>query len=818
MTDYDSAYQNLIEFEKEYQTYKDSDLTESDTRSKILDKIIINVLGWTEHDINREGWVRAGFFDYEIGTANFHFVVEAKKNLTVFKLPKTGNEVKVKSIYKGNKDVIDQTRAYLFNRGLAYGVITNGAQFIISRFANTSGIDWQDEKCLFFKDFEDLKVNFDKFYDLLSKESISKYGRLKIIQTSNTGKTIVKDHSLKRRDQELVRNKISQHLIPIINKVFEEIYNIESLEGKKILESCYVQNEDVKKYNSELGNVFSDDPPNFDSRILPVQNTAETQKQLKSNIFDGGSNLPDPIILIGTAGAGKTTFIKYFSEVILSKKNKKNRPIVYLDFRLFTSQTIRDTKFIFKTILAQLENKYPELNLTKFNILKTIYKQGIIKKSEGTWSRLHDPERMDDAIAAYIEENQKDPISHLKAVTEYLLLKCNKRICVLFDNADQLNDEDQKEVFLLGNSINRNLNSIVLISLREGYFYKWRKKPPFNAYQSVVYHITAPPYKRVLQKRIQYIMNNFDFNAINVETDNKVVKFGEGSLQHLFKNLYDTLFASTHSDVMDFLEETSYPNTREGLELFKNFLLSGHSKISAYMSFNYGTGDGVPIWEFFKSIALESNYYYETQKSTVVNLFYPSESNKNHFTKIRILNYLKAKLSSSAKRKDYFPVNELTDLFLKAGYTADIIEEELQVLFEAKLISTSDYTEDIEELAIIESTSLVSITSVGLYYLEKLLGHFYYLDLVLQDTPIYDEKYYQELSFIFPDSDEHGNRNLSGRKDTTSKFVEYLKNEEKKDKKFKSNFIDESIMFDIVDFINSTLSVDIRRLNTILNR
>src|SRR5690606_33626738 len=120
MTNYDKAYQNLIEFEKEYQTYKYSDLTESDTRSKILDKIIIDVLGWDEYDINREGWVRVGFFDYEIGTANFHFVVEAKKNITEFKLPKSGNEVKVKSIYKGNKNVIDQTREYLFNRGLAY--------------------------------------------------------------------------------------------------------------------------------------------------------------------------------------------------------------------------------------------------------------------------------------------------------------------------------------------------------------------------------------------------------------------------------------------------------------------------------------------------------------------------------------------------------------------------------------------------------------------------------------------------------------------------------------------------------------------------
>jgi hypothetical protein len=53
------------------------------------------------------------------------------------------------------------------------------------------------------------------------------------------------------------------------------------LEGKKILESCYVQNKDVKKFNSELGFIFADTPPTFDRRIIPVQNTERTQEQLK---------------------------------------------------------------------------------------------------------------------------------------------------------------------------------------------------------------------------------------------------------------------------------------------------------------------------------------------------------------------------------------------------------------------------------------------------------------------------------------------------------------------------------------------------------
>ncbi|MEY8759913.1 hypothetical protein [Chryseobacterium tongliaoense] len=88
MTEYDKAYSELLDFEDNYAAFKKLDLSESDTRSKILDKILISILGWSEFDIEREGWVRIGFFDYELKTSSFQFVIEAKKNFVEFKLPK----------------------------------------------------------------------------------------------------------------------------------------------------------------------------------------------------------------------------------------------------------------------------------------------------------------------------------------------------------------------------------------------------------------------------------------------------------------------------------------------------------------------------------------------------------------------------------------------------------------------------------------------------------------------------------------------------------------------------------------------------------
>lgn len=781
MSKIDTAFEKFLEYKKQFNDFLKEDLSETDTRCKILDVILNDVLGWDEYDIIREGYVRTGYFDYEVSSATFKFVIEAKKGFVDFKLPAKGNESKLKTLYTSNKDVFNQIRGYLFERGLAYGVCTNGHQFIIGRFVNNTGIDWQENKCFYFKDLDDIESNFIKFYGLFSKENIQLSGRIVIDEEDNTGQTIFKNCDLKRKDDELIRNQLSYELIPIINKVFEEIYLTENLEKKEILEKCYVSNEDVKKYKKELGHIFSDEPPTFDARIVPVKNTQNTQEQIEKQIF-ASSEAPDPIIIIGTAGCGKTTFIKYFLDIVLTDSDKKKRPTVYIDFRSFTSQNIKDTRYIHKIIITELNEKFQDLKLDKFNVLKTIYKKEIKAKTDGIWSHLtHDEPELQKKIAAFIEENINDAVVHLKKIAEYLINQCDKKLCVVFDNADQLEEDDQREVFLLANTINKNLKSIVLVSLREGYFYKWKNKPPFNAYHSIVYHIAAPRYKEVLKKRIDYVMTSYSFKEMTLEFQNKKVSFGKGSLTHLFKNLYDSLFKKENSEILSFLEETSYPNIREGLEKFKSFLLSGHTKITEYMSFEYGKGEGIPIWEFFKAVALSSKYYYSSDKSCIKNIFYPSKNNSNHFTKIRLLTYLLDKCCPEGKTRTFLSITDCFTTFIKAGYSREVILDELQELLDANLITTSDFSNDIDTDIKLTDLSKLTVSPVGNYYINTLYFKFHYLDLVLQDTPIFDRKFFTDLVNDFPETDEYGNRPLDMRLKSVKTFVKYLESQERID-------------------------------------
>jgi len=102
--------QSILEFDKFkkiFNQYKYLDLTESDTRSKLLDIVLIQILGWSENNIDREKFIQTGYYDYLISIPGFSFVLEAKKKFVELKLPTNHKTSTLNALIKGNKDVID---------------------------------------------------------------------------------------------------------------------------------------------------------------------------------------------------------------------------------------------------------------------------------------------------------------------------------------------------------------------------------------------------------------------------------------------------------------------------------------------------------------------------------------------------------------------------------------------------------------------------------------------------------------------------------------------------------------------------------------
>jgi len=737
--------------------------------------------------VNREKYVQVGYYDYLISIPGFQFVIEAKKNFVEFKLPTKHKSVTINSLLKGNHEVITQIRSYMFEVGVQYGVISNGRQYIFGKFVNTDGTDWKKNKCIIFNGIEELEKRFIDYYNLLSRKSVVENGTILIEdEDKEFGRNI--NSTLSEKNGEIIRNSLSSELTPVLDKVFGEIYKYEVLDNEELIKECFIENKEIKKNKSDIEKIFGDKPPKL-SEVSGARNTKSLVKQISDEFEKQVIGLkdtapPKPILIIGSKGAGKTTFINYLFKSAINTKILNRRPYVYLDFRKYVDEDIIsiNNNEIYKDIISEIHENYENLELYSLKILERIYLREIKEKHE-IWNLEGNEEYYNKNLRGFLNERTQDFENHFIKLSIYFLSQRSMRLTLIIDNADQFDLLIQKKVFLLAQSLNRKAKCAVILSLREGYYYEWRNKPPFDAFVNNVYHITAPPYNEVLQKRIDYALRNIHidgkskgaFGETTFEVSNEAVK-------DFLLGLKTSLFGADNSEMLTFLEETTYPNLREGLRMFRDFLLSGYTEVSQYVLRQRVSPDAkesIPFWEFLKAIALLNKKYYNHQQSSIHNLFYPSEGSSFIFLKIELLRFLFDRIEKYGQAEKFIQTSLLLSNFTERGYKLISILSELNELLEYRLIETDDSSFDKEFNTKLTNHKSISISLKGKYYIETLVTKFSYMELCLQDTPIFGDEFFNKVRESFPLSNDNGKRSLSKRYKNVLHFIEYLEFREK---------------------------------------
>jgi GTPase SAR1 family protein len=784
----DTSLSNFKAFLKDYEALKETDITEADTRSKIIDRLLIDVLGWEEKDINREGQVDSGYYDYRINIPGFHLIVEAKRQFVEFVLPKGKRKTSFNSLLNENKDVIIQIREYLTDSGISNGVITNGKQFLIGKFVNTDGTSWKKNQCLIFDGFEEIEKRFIEFTNNIAKDCVVENGGF-LFQTEEVNTPSYKIVStLVDREKEIVRNNLSAEITPLIDYVFGEIFQDTGEENKEFIQECFISNAEIKKNRNEIERLFGDNAPDF-SEVIPAKNTDSLVSQIEKEISDTPIvakevSAPKPIIIVGSKGAGKTTFINYLFKERIDEKTLSKHPFVYVDFRKYFNEdkSVNTTK-IAEDILEYLYENYSDLKLHSTKVLKRIYFKEIRRNDEGIWEDIKevDINEYSRKLNEFLAKKSNEKLEHLEYLSKYLIRERRIRLLLIFDNADQFDSKLQEKVFLFANSINRTAHCGVIVSLREGYYYKWRNSPPFDAFESNVYHITAPRYTEVLQKRINYTLDKLEFNGktSGISTKGFKVELDNSNIYEFLFGLKNSLFSDSNSQIIDFLNYSSFPNIREGLRLFKLFLVSGYTDVSEYiMRVQFSQLEkhiSIPMHEFFKAMGLNNKLYYNHETSVIPNIYYPSDGSNDHFLKTWILKYLQKQLDEGGNATKYVQLSQLFEFFLNIGYKLFLLKKTVSDLLKKELIETDDVISDTEWLELSTDDFNICLSAKGSYYLKHIKNRFYYLDLVLQDTPIFDKDYFEYIKARFPLANNKGIRILTERVSTVKGFVDYLK-------------------------------------------
>lgn len=790
----DLAKERFLEFIERYDSFKSEDLTESDTRSKLIDFILIDVLGWSETDISREGHIDSGYYDYKISIAGFNMVLEAKRQFKDFTIPDGVKHAKLSTLYKENKEVIDQIKGYLVDLGQNIGVITNGHQFLIAKFVNTNGIPWKENDCFIYNGLTDIEESFVDFWNNLSKEGVIDNGGVKCLLSPVGGfaKTILS--TIPQKDNEISRNDLTAAIAPLISKVFGEIFhNDEDNDDLHFIQECYVENKEVIKNKAELNGLFSDDAPPLKG-VIKARNHTSISKQMKKEInqekeVHGFNPTPKPVIIIGSKGAGKTTFINFLFRHNMEADTLSKYPYVIVNLMNFYSGDEKlDLTQIARYILEQFVKKYPKREINSIEVLKRIYRQEINQNDKGLWKYLKDDENAyNEKLSSFLSDKLSDPRKHLTALNLYFVKEIHRRVIVVFDNADQLSEQIQEQVFLYSCSLNTEGKFGTIISLREGYYYKFRNKPPFNAFESNVYHIAAPDYGLVLQKRIDYAIDTISdekLGPVSGFIENKRYSLEGKNIIEFFTGIRNSLFGDSNSPILDFIRFTTFPDIREGLRVFKTFLISGYTNVSEYVLrvvFNKDEHNiTIPIHEFVQAVGLENKLYYNHDASIVQNLFYPISSNPDYFVRILILMKLNNIRDFQGNANSYIQYKSLLEYFCGYGYTSKQICQELACLLEQGFIDADKKLSDIKWNTVDSDNISITITSKGFYYITQVINKFYYVDLILQDTPIFNQDVFNNIKATFAYRNSEYKRDMGKRVTAVKMFLDYLKQEEKK--------------------------------------
>jgi len=314
------------------------DWTEADTRSKFIDTILIDCLGWTEADIRRERSSDGLRLDYLLSVTRPVLVLEAKRAAFDFKVisAHSPRRVSISSFLRANpamKEPLGQVATYSWNWSAPYAALTNGKTYLVFQGTRIDGTPWHEGQLLVLADVFDETFNFADLQRLLARDSVSA-GHLTAHLLGPPARpspdNVLSKHP--ERNATIPRNPLGLALEPLLRQVFSDVSKDDSPE---VLEHCYVYPGETRLRDEEFEALLLDRPPAFAPDAVAIS-SLNVFKRFQDTLKDylARSDWAQTILVIGGIGVGKTMFLRrFFALPVRDEAIRRDTCALFIDFR-----------------------------------------------------------------------------------------------------------------------------------------------------------------------------------------------------------------------------------------------------------------------------------------------------------------------------------------------------------------------------------------------------------------------------------------------------------------------------------------------------
>lgn len=448
------------------------------------------------------------------------------------------------------------------------------------------------------------------------------------------------------------------------------------------------------------------------------------------------SKRPLAILLLGTVGSGKTTFLHYLRRVrlktiFLTDEEKSAPRWLHLDF-LTNPTNISASDFIYAALREHINNDPFLSNFEKCTQYAYASEMKALR-SGPLFSLAKSEDKILEKLADLIYNDYQATVPYVDKIMQYATQ--HAAFFIAIDNVDQIEDENlQSRLFSESLTIARRLSLNLILCLRQSTYAKHRSSPAIDAFDFEAVQIDPPKIASVLSKRfslVRYLANgkHGEFIAengakIRVENASQIIDLLQGSV--------------LGTEIGNRIEVLATEDVRLALRMTREFLERGYTNPGRAIEYHRRTGQYVlPKHEAFRAIMLGTKPVYSEDFSTIGN---PFDSRMAVTTAQLLRLYVLGAIVTHASENDFRFIDGfmIADNLKKIGFGDPFTSRVLNDLCKQRFLFTANHGEATTASSYVPSR-------LGGYVIRDLIANFTFLENTLFDTYIADPAIWQTL-------------------------------------------------------------------------
>lgn len=486
------------------------------------------------------------------------------------------------------------------------------------------------------------------------------------------------------------------------------------------------------------------------------------------------------LLLIGSVGSGKSTFIDHLYEVALPKDLLDGTVWCRVNMNAAPVTSSEIYTWLRQEIIEGCRCSQPGLDFDDYEVLKRLYGVEIQRFNRGV-GKLYSsqPDVFNVKLADHIQEVQRDERVVANAHVRFTCAERGKLLVIVLDNCDKKTRDEQLLMFEAAQWLQKEFRCLVILPLRDETYDNHRDQPPLDtALKDLVFRIEPPLFQQVLIRRTQLALKQLEHGGEKLRfslPNGFTVEYPKSDQAFYLASIVKTLFEHDRF-ARRMIIGLSGKNIRRALEIFLEFCNSGYIREDQIFKIRQSKGKySIPLHQVATVLLRMNRRFYDSDHSYIKNIF---ASNRDdvlpaYFCRYMILQWLRAKFQTPGTRglKGYYPKQDVKHALMPYGLSPDVLDREFNYLLASHCVIAEHLRTDS-----VEDDDLVRLGPAGFAHLE-LVGNLSYLAAIAEDTNFSDRFQAERVAQRMRNFESH--LHLKTALDNGTDLVEFLSSVQK---------------------------------------